>query len=249
MEESVKQKVFKAVKEFLRDKPEGARYSEIIKFLKENIPNVPENTFHGAVWDFRQRIIKGKEKEVVIPERGLYILSEFQKSQLQPSEKIKIKEEDFYEKFADYLVNELEECTKAIPLGGAKFQDKWGTPDVLGVYKFSEADPIRPPLEIVSAEIKVDVSQLVTAFGQSCSYKVFSHKVYLVIPQQSESDIPRLESLCMRFGIGLILFDKDDMENPKFQIRTRAMKSEPDYFYVNLYIQRLSKEEIKKLLG
>ena len=46
----------------------------------------------------------------------------------------KIEEEDFYEKFADYLVKELEECTKAISLGGNRFQDKWGTPDVLGVY-------------------------------------------------------------------------------------------------------------------
>ncbi|CUU08741.1 hypothetical protein JGI4_02176, partial [Candidatus Kryptonium thompsonii] len=116
-------------------------------------------------------------------------------------------------------------------------------------YKFSEAEPIRPPLEIVSAEIKTDTTQLITAFGQACAYKVFSHKVYLVVPKQAESDIPRLESLCMRFGIGLILFDRNNLNDPKFQIRTRAVKSEPDYFYVNLYIQRLSKEDIKKLLG
>ncbi len=249
MADTTKQRVFKLVKEYLKEKPEGARYSEIIDFLKSQLPGVPENTLHGSVWSFRQRIVNGEEKEVIIPERGIYLLSEYQKGELPFKEEIKIKEEDFYEKFADYLVNELEECTKAISLGGNRFQDKWGTPDVLGVYKFSEAEPIRPPLEIVSAEIKTDTTQLITAFGQACAYKVFSHKVYLVVPKQAESDIPRLESLCMRFGIGLILFDRNNLSDPKFQIRTRAVKSEPDYFYVNLYIQRLSKEDIKKLLG
>ena len=32
--------------------------------------------------------------------------------------KAKVKEEQFYEAFADWLVKELEECTKAIPVGG-----------------------------------------------------------------------------------------------------------------------------------
>ncbi|MBL0274174.1 MAG: hypothetical protein IPQ06_14180 [Chitinophagaceae bacterium] len=37
----------------------------------------------------------------------------------------KIKEEDFYEPFAEWITNDLEECTKAIALGGSKFKDKW----------------------------------------------------------------------------------------------------------------------------
>lgn len=146
-------------------------------------------------------------------------------------------------------MNELEECTGAIPLGGGKFKDKWGTPDVIGVYKFSEVEPIRPPIEIVSAEIKVDANQLVVAFGQACCYKLFSHKVYLVVPKQAQLEIPRLESLCMRFGIGLILFNNENIQEPAFEIRTRALKSEPDYYYVNMYIQRLTKEDIRRLLG
>lgn len=249
MKESVRQRVFRLIKEFLSDKPEGASYSEIIKFLKESLPkDVPEGTIHGSVWDFRQLIIKGKEKDVSILGRGLYILSEFQKEAEKGKREKKIKEEDFYQKFADFLVNELEECTSAISLGGNRFQDKWGTPDVFGIYKFSELDPIKPPLEIISAEIKTDINQLITAFGQACSYKIFSHKVYLVVPKQAQSDIPKLESLCMRFGIGLILFNNENPNNPEFQIRTRATKTEPDYFYVNLYIQKLTKEEISKLL-
>ena len=102
------------------------------------------------------------------------MLSEYQKGELPfKKEEIKIKEEDFYEKFADYLVKELEECTKAISLGGNRFQDKWGTPDVLGVYKFSEAEPIRPPLEIVSA-----IHQPAATYG-------FPARFFLCIEQES----------------------------------------------------------------
>lgn len=246
---STGQKVYSLVKEFLQDRPQGAKYSEIIEYLKQKLPDIPENTLHGSLWRFRQRIVNGREKEVVLPERGLYILTRYQETESLGAKNVKIKEEDFYKKFAEYLVNELGECTGAIPLGGSKFQDKWGTPDVLGIYKFSEADPIKPPIEIISAEIKTDTSQLITAFGQACAYKIFSHKVYLVIPKQAQTDISRLESLCMRFGLGLIIFDNTNINNPDFQIRTRAIKSEPDYYYVNLYIQKLTKDEIKKLMG
>lgn len=252
MKDTIRQQVYNKVKEYLEDKPNGARYSEIIEYLKNQLPDTPINTLHGSVWDIRKKIVNNQEKEISIPEKGVYILSKYKQigeSVNHQREIRKIKEEDFYQKFADYLVNELEECSNAIPLGGNKFQDKWGTPDVLGIYKFSEADPIKPPLEIISAEIKLDTNQLITAFGQACSYKIFSHKVYLVVPKQAEVDIPRLESLCMRFGIGLILFDKDDVENPNFQIRTRAAKTEPDYYYVNIYIQKLDRREIKLLLG
>lgn len=250
MEKSVQKQVFELTKEFLADKPQGASYSEIINYLKEKLPDVPKNTLHGSLWYLRKSVIEGKDKDISIPSRGLYILSKYYNKQaVEIKSEPKIKEEQFYDKFADYLVNELEECTRAIALGGNILQDKWGTPDVLGVYKFSEADPIKPPLEIVSAEIKLDTNQLITAFGQACSYKIFSHKVYLVVPRQAKADIPRLESLCFRFGLGLILFNSEDPEHPEFQIRTRALKSEPDYYYVNLYIKKLSSGQVRELLG
>ena len=54
------------------------------------------------------------------------------KQELVTKAPVKIKEEDFYNSFADWLVNDMEECTKAICLGGNLFKDKWGTPDVVG---------------------------------------------------------------------------------------------------------------------
>jgi len=242
-----REKIVKKALEILENRPNGIRYSELIREIKNQLPEVPEKTIHGTIW-----VLDKKSHEVGKPERGIFILKKYLKegieTKLKEVEKIgrRIDETVFYNPFADYLVKDLGECTKAIPLGGNRFGDRWGTPDVLGVYKFSETDPIRPPIEIISAEIKIDANQLVTAFGQACSYKLFSHKVYLVIPDEAERDVGRIESLCLRFGIGLILFDKNNPKNPKFTIRTRAIKSEPDYFYVNEYFKRLG-EDCKKL--
>lgn len=154
-----------------------------------------------------------------------------------------ISEEDFYEPFRDWLVNELEEATKAICLGGCRFKDKWGTPDVIAVREGRRSDIIEFPTEIISAEIKLDVANLITAFGQCCSYKLFSHKSYLVVPKSSsEEDISRLDSLARIFGIGLVLFETDDPRQPRFSIRVRASREEPDMFYVNRYLRLVEKE-------
>lgn len=249
MKQTTRKKVIELVKDFLQEKPEGASYSEIINYLKSKLVDVPENTLNGSMHNLRTKILNGEEKEIDIKERGFYILAHNNPITATAKEVKKIKEEDFYNVFAKYLIEGLKECTNATALGRSAFQDKWGTPDVIGVYKFSEADPIKPPLEILSAEIKTDASQLITAFGQACAYKIFSHKVYLVVPQQATDDIKRLEPLCLKFGIGLVLFDNKDPKNPNFQIRARAVKTEPDYIYVNHYIQKLNKDLIKKLLG
>ena len=45
--------------------------------------------------------------------------------------------------------------------------------------------------------------------------------------------LARLESLCIACGLGLILFDSQNASHPNFSIRVRAMRTEPDMFYVN----------------
>jgi len=119
-------------------------------------------------------------------------------------------------------------------VGGCGFKDKWGTPDVIGIRKARESDLIKCPTEIISAEVKTDSSNLITAFGQACSYRLFSHRSYLVVPKSALSeDLDRLESLCIACGLGLILFDCQNVSNPNFAIRVRAIRTEPDMFYVN----------------
>jgi hypothetical protein len=150
---------------------------------------------------------------------------------------------EVYEPFARYLENELEGCTKAIVVGGSKFGGKkWGTPDVMGKLEMKKSAIIQPPPEIISAEIKTGSQPLIVAFGQACAYKLFSHKSYIVVPDDySNDDISRLDALARIFGIGLVLFDKT--EKPiRFQIRVRASRHEPDMFYVNEYAKEIEDE-------
>ena len=139
--------------------------------------------------------------------------------------------------------NEIEDVTHAIPLGGNKFKDKWGTPDVIGKRESMRTDIIKCPTEIVSAKIKTETLQLVTAFGQAYAYKIFSHKVYLVVPRQSQSEeISRLDLLCPIFGIGLVTFDSESPATPDFRILMRPAGHEPDLFYTNKYMARIEKD-------
>ncbi len=154
----------------------------------------------------------------------------------------KPKEEDFYEPFAEWLTMDMEDATKAVPLGGNKFGGKWGTPDVIGKRVSKQSDMIEQPIEIVSAEIKTETAHLITAFGQAVAYCLFSHRSYLVVPEQAEGDIPRLDSLCQAFGLGLVLFNAKNPQDPDFKIRTRPRRQEPDYFYINENMKKIESE-------
>jgi hypothetical protein len=192
------------------------------------------------------RVIDYKPDQVYKPAKGLFQHTVYGNGiESSPVEACvpaaaQAKEEEFYAAFAEYLTEDLEECTKSIPLGGCTFKDKWGTPDVIGIRKPRESDIIRFPTEIISAEIKTDTGNLITAFGQACSYRLFSHRSYLVIPKSAPAeDLDRLESLCIACGLGLILFDGLSPSNPAFSIRVRALRTEPDMFYVNRNLKRI----------
>jgi len=234
--------------EILAESPKGVRYSELMREVQENLPGIPLNTITGSLWNLDAI----KPGEVYKPGRGIFRHTKFRETEAEPdiTEQVvietpttTIREEDFYAPFAEWIKNVLEECTKTIPLGGNKFKDKWGTPDVIGIRASRQSDIIKVPTEIVAAEIKIDSNSLITAFGQACSYKLFSHKSYIVVPvESSEGDIARLDALCRIFGIGLILFNSTQPNEPNFQIRVRAAKNEPDMFYVNKNMKLIEEE-------
>lgn len=215
--------------------PDGLRYSELIRQIHAQDPSLKLNTISGTIWDLDRR----QPDTVSKPERGL-----FKRVQSQVSDRAVPKGDEiaFYAPFADWLQNDVQEVTKAIALGGSAFHDKWGTPDVVGVRRSNLSDIVNMPMEIVSAEIKVDTKELITAFGQACAYRLFSHKVYIVIPQQSPKDErSRLDALCQNIGIGLVTFDVDSTNVPEFRIQARPAKHEPDWFYMNKYLQVIEK--------
>jgi len=229
----------------LETNPEGVRYMRLVNMVKESMPELSINTIHGTVWDLHVQL----PHKVYKPQKGLFRSTKYRNAEDKPSFIEKeilekgVKEDSFYKPFADYLENELEDATKAISLGGNKFKDKWGTPDVIGVKKSKRSDIIQFQPEIISAEIKIDSAGLITAFGQACSYKLFSHKVYIVVPKEAtEDDRARIESLCLIFGVGLILFNAPNPEKPNFEIRVRPTKHDPDMFYVNKYLKLVEAE-------
>lgn len=221
--------------DLLAQEPEGLRHSALIERLQAELPDIPVNTIRGCLVGLAEY----RPQDVYRPAKGLFQHAKYRdngnpeaRETLTPASPA--REQDFYAGFAAYLVEDLEECTRCIPLGGSTFQDKWGTPDVIGVRKSRESDIVKFPTEIITAEIKLDTRSLITAFGQVCSYRLFSHRCYLVVPRSSPTeDLARLESLCLALGLGLVLFDSQDAARPNFTIRVRAMRHEPDAFYVN----------------
>jgi hypothetical protein len=247
------EKVTKRIKdkalELLEQFPKGLRYSELHAKITAFDASFNSNTINGSIWNLDDLF----PEKVYKPSKGLFRLlkhkpADEQPEPLDPSRPgpgavTKVKEEDFYEPFADWLTNEIEDVTLAIPLGGNKFKDKWGTPDVVGKRESRRSDIIKGTTEIVSAEIKTDAVQLITAFGQACAYKIFSNKVYLVVPiKSSDEDLDRLDSLCQIFGIGLVTFDATKPTAPDFRVVTRPARHEPDQFYTNKYMALIEKE-------
>lgn len=226
---------------------EGLRFMQLYEKLCSELPDIKE----GHIWSEIHQFPEVDWMGVYKPERGLYKLIKYgdadEAYNTESNGKETITEDSFYEGFANYLMSELDECREAIPFGGKKNRDKWGTPDVIGVDKPDLTDPVKYPQIVVSAEIKTNPNELITALGQACAYLLFSHKVYLVVPVDSNpNDLQRVELLCQMFGIGLVTFNRHDNESPEFQYRLRASSHEPSYFHLNSYVR--INEELKKLL-
>ena len=234
---SIRSQIRAAAINILTEHPRGVRYSELQRLIHEQNSSFKLNTIAGAIYN-----LDTTSARVEKPSRGLYRI--VQKEAVAQADTPPLpKEESFYQPFADWLKNELEDVTKAIPLGGNRFKDKWGTPDVIGKRDSKPSDIIKPPIEIVSAEIKTNATQLITAFGQACAYCLFSHRSYLVVPRQAApEEVSRLDSLCQVFGIGLVLFDASNPEDPRFEPRTRPQKQEPDPHYINKYMKEVELE-------
>ena len=231
--------------DILAENPDGVKFADLKRMIYEQNNAFNINTIQRTVVELDSTCSDKVYKRI----RGLFRHTKFKEDiTTQPDQQattvtksnkeINIQEKDFYLPFAEWIETELEECTKVIELGGNIFRDKWGTPDIIGVRESKRSDIIQFPTEIVVGEIKIDTNALIIAFGQACAYKIFSHKSYVVVPNDSQiEDITRLDILCRQFGIGLILFNSKKPEEPNFEIRARAVKHEPDMFFVNKYLK------------
>jgi hypothetical protein len=219
--------------------PGGIRYAALVEKIAAASPETPKNTIHGSIWDLDKTFAGQVHK----PSRGLFTtVPQISGSGVQPVDAVAattFKESEFYESFAQWLTSDLDEATEAVALGGSGLQSKWGTPDVVGTFKPVPSNRVKFDLEIISAEVKTNLRESITAFGQAAAYRLFSHRVYLVMPATlPEEDLGRLEALSMLFGIGLIQFDLD-VNRPGYRVRVRAQRFMPDMFFVNEFADRL----------
>lgn len=230
------QQIKDSIIDLLRNTSQGMRSTQIVRSVQKRLPGATHGQIIGKIRQLRrdhssavERLSRGLYHYTTLNNKKDVVESKDHKEERGNDESV------FYKPFTEYLESE-EECTKAKVLGGNRLGYKWSTPDVLGVNKSDEFDAIKHSTEIISAEIKVqtDSQSLITAFGQACAYKLFSHKVYIVVPKTSPiQDIDRIESLCLIFGIGLILFDPQNRSVETFDKRVWAVKHEPDFSYVN----------------
>jgi len=219
--------------------PGGVTYSQLIKEILAVSPDTPRNTISGSIWDLEIKL----PNEVMKPSRGIYAPSGGESATWisPPPPSPSLYESDFYESFAAYLKTELQEATEAFALGGAGLTGKWGTPDVIGVYKKLPSDRVGFFGEILAAEIKINPQEFVTAFGQAVAYRLFAARCYIVMPSSMlDVDQARLDALCMLFGVGFVLFDLDK-ESPNYRVKARAQRQVPDMFYLNKFADALHK--------
>jgi len=118
--------------ELLKNNPDGYRYADLHRELIKLFPEFPLNTIQGSTWN----LDVVKSEEVSKPSRGLFKYK-FSKDKIQEIESIEqqkveqifhIKEEDFYQSFADWIKNDLGECTEAVALGRNSLGKKWVHP-------------------------------------------------------------------------------------------------------------------------
>ncbi len=242
--------------ELLESEPKGVRFSDLCKGIQERGPETNMNTIRSTV----VAVIRENPETIARPSRGVVILKKFlgqsgepvseetaleitdNQTVVPPGQTVRLTEASFYQPFAEWLVEESEVSVSHV-IGGSGFKTKWGTPDVIGVYKPQPSDLVKFPMEIVSVEIKVDSSSSVVAFGQACAYRLFSHKTYIVMPSTiAPGEEERLDALCEIYGVGLVLFDLN-LEEPDFRFVRKAQRFNPDMYFVNEFARILHRNE------
>jgi len=182
------------------------------------------------------------------PERGLFVAAgAAEREGAEPA----AREDEYYAPVAEFLFQEAEDLTAAVPLGGRVLGSTWGTPDVLGVYRPTAGDVLTWSPEIVSVEVKTTTRDLVVAFGQAMAYPLFSTKTYLALPNAiSMADRHELVARCMLHGLGLIVFGGAPRD--EYTVVVPARRCAPDLESTRQFVDRLrsrAPEQFRELVG
>jgi hypothetical protein len=159
MAKLTRKQIKELAKSIIASNPGGIRSSSLVDQILQQNPETPANTIHGSVKDLEKQF----PQEVGKPSRGLYTpigtkesdtVSAGSTEKIAPTTGVKV------EPFAEWIKNDLDEVTELASLGVGGLKSKWGTPDVVGTYKKLPGNVIEFPVEIASAEIKIDPPEL-----------------------------------------------------------------------------------------
>ena len=172
-------------------------------------------------------------------------------------------ESSLYPPFAEYVRrywvkdNSIKDYVVQVTANQGKKRTggKWTRPDitVIGVRTYTFI-PGRQP-EVVTFEIKPEREHDVSGVFETASHSVYAHKSYLAIAcptgRPEGEDFDRLEVLCKRFGVGLLIFsdvsDFDTYEELLEPVRSSPDPSDVDDFII-AQISKVNQNEIHKML-
>ncbi len=233
--------------EFIQNSPDGIRYSELVAKIRNEFPKYKEGTIAVQVTDLPSSTDYGRSIERV--DRGIYKPKSAGSSgkviSASGTTRTAVRnEEKFYAEFARFVRDDLVECTHAVKYGNNRLQNdkKWFNPDIVGFYHAGLAGTYQRAPDIVTGELKTSTAykDAIEGFAQAAAYRLFSHKSYLALPKEmSSDDIDVVESLCIQFGLGFVLFNRRDPQNAQFTLRNRALWHEPNIAYLNKYGQKI----------
>lgn len=176
-------------------------------------------------------------------------------------------EREYYGPLKSFISEELSLHNSIYEFGGNVMPEGhwWTNPDLLGAVRPQPAArPFVQP-EIISVEVKSKIGipdnansyvnnreKLFGAYSQALSYRLFSHRVIISVPE-----IPNIvqkslfERRCSFYGIGLIYFSGPP-ESPAFRWRLHPTSSMPDVQTLNDFmsiIERAKPEIYKNLFS
>lgn len=134
---------------------------------------------------------------------------------------------------------------------------KWTRPDVTLVAVRSYQYNPSKSLEVVTFELKPKGSYDISGVFETAAHSVFAHKSYLVMEVLRSSafkateEAKRLEQLCRKFGVGLMVFGDVDSWGT-YEVLVEPLSQTPDPIDVDAFIETQlsapSKSALAKLL-
>ena len=79
------------------------------------------------------------------------------------------------------------------------------------------------------------LTQMPSAFCKLSFLLSLFYDSFIYLKNRSQDDISKRDASCLIFGIGLVLLDNSNVNEPQFEIRARPL-------YVNKYMKLIEKE-------